>query len=107
MPAYGFKALVSVEQWTAPPFACVHARAQYTHSDAAEGGDNIQLEFNMWMNREGVTNRLSFDTLSSGKGAVPTVAKASMNCGFVRPQETEPPRISGVSPSMWSWSGTL
>jgi alpha-1,3-glucan synthase len=111
MEAYGFKALVPVNQWVAPLPALTKFLPGHDARIHAESGDtnattvDISLEFSTAMDCTSVTSSISFNMSSSGKGSNPSVQKASVSCGTVT--NPDPSRIPGGEVSQWAWSATL
>ncbi|KAG5635486.1 hypothetical protein H0H81_011072, partial [Sphagnurus paluster] len=106
---FGFKALVPVAQWTAPPPALTKFtpghdnRISVTPTDVNATTVDISLQFNVDMDCNSVTQSMSFNMSSSGKGGPPTVT--NVQCANIA--SPEPANIPGVSTSQWSWSATL
>ncbi|KDQ60792.1 glycosyltransferase family 5 protein [Jaapia argillacea MUCL 33604] len=111
MDPYGYKALVPVSEWVAPPPALTKFSPGHDARIQAEAGDTnattvqISLEFNVAMNCDSVSSNLSFNMSSSGHGGAPTFDKTAVVCGAVT--NPDPARISGAQTSAWSWSVTL
>jgi alpha-1,3-glucan synthase len=111
MDPFGFKAFVPVNEWVPPPpqltkFIPGHdARIQAEAGDANATTLDITLEFNVAMSCDGVTNALTFNMSSSGKGGIPTIQQSSIQCGTVN--NPDPPMITAAGTSAWSWSATL
>ncbi|KAI0079915.1 glycoside hydrolase family 13 and glycosyltransferase family 5 protein [Panus rudis PR-1116 ss-1] len=111
MDAYSFKALVPVDQWVSPLPMVTKFNPGHDARMHAESGDtnattlDISFEFNLEMNCNSVTNSISFNVSSSGKGGNPTINQNSIKCGKV--ENTPATVVSGVDPSAWSWSATL
>ncbi|KAI0950602.1 hypothetical protein AcV7_009015 [Taiwanofungus camphoratus] len=111
MPPFGFKALVPVNEWVAPPPALTRFSPGHDARITAEAGQtnatvlDISLEFNVEMSCDSVTNSLTLNMSSSGNGTTPTIDQSSIKCAAVT--GTEPIQVSGVSTSVWSWSATL
>ncbi|TFK76403.1 hypothetical protein BDN72DRAFT_234531 [Pluteus cervinus] len=109
MEGYGFKALVPIAEWVPPPPALTafnpghDARLLVNPGDANATNVDISIEFNTEMGCDSVTNSMSFNMSSSGKGGPPSVS--NVQCGAV----TDPPdsRVAGGSVSTWKWSATL
>lgn len=109
MPPFGFKALVPISQWVGPlpqitRFLPGHdARIQAEEGQANATTVEIQIEFNMEMSCDSVTQSIKLTMASSGHGAAPTISQHS--CATL---PTQPPsEMVGVEPSLWSWRGTL
>lgn len=107
--AYGFKALVPVAQWTAPPPVLTKFVPGHDNRILANAGDvnattvDISLEFNVVMSCDSVTNSVSFNMSSSNKGSNPTIS--NVTCGAV--SNPDPAKITSVGVSAWAWSATL
>lgn len=111
MDTYGIKALVLQSEWVSPPpmltrFLPGHdARIQVTPGDTNATTIDIVLEFNVPMSCTSITSSLKFNMSSSGIGGQPVLDSSTVVCGTPTNPVTSP--ISGVSPSTFSWSGTL
>jgi alpha-1,3-glucan synthase len=111
LDAYSFKALVPLESWVPPLPMMTKFSPGHDQRILAEAGDpnatdiNIAFEFNVEMNCDSVTNGLSFQMSSSGKGSNPTFDPNRVKCGAVL--DPDPVKISGAEISAWSWSVTL
>ncbi|KNZ71786.1 Cell wall alpha-1,3-glucan synthase mok13 [Termitomyces sp. J132] len=109
MDAFSFKALVPVDQWTAPLPALTKFVPGHDHRILVKEGDinattvDISLEFNAAMDCDSVTNSISFNMSSSGIGTAPTIT--NVHCGTVDNPDTS--NLPGVSTSQWAWSATL
>lgn len=109
LDGYAFKALVPVAQWTAPLPALTKFTPGHDYRLLANSSDvnattiDISLEFNTAMDCTSVTNSLSLNISSSGKGGTPSVN--GVQCGAV--QNPDPSIIQGSSISAWKWSATL
>ncbi|KAF8654127.1 hypothetical protein AX16_003658 [Volvariella volvacea WC 439] len=109
MDPYSFKALVPVEQWVSPQPAITRFEPGHDHRIIVNPGDinattvDIALEFNMPMVCDGVTDAISFNMSSSGRGSAPTIT--NVQCGNVT--DADPSRIPGGDVSVWRWSATL
>lgn len=109
MDGFGFKALVPVAQWTAPLPALTKFVPGHDHRILVNSSDtnattvDISLEFNTAMSCSSVTDSMSFNLSSSGKGG--NISVGNVNCGNVTNKDT--PRFSGGSVSVWAWSATL
>ncbi|KAJ3541757.1 hypothetical protein NM688_g6042 [Phlebia brevispora] len=108
---FGFVALVEEERWVGPsPMitkflpghdARIHAESTDTNATTID----ISLEFNVAMDCDSVTNSISFNMSSSGKGGTPSLNTGSVQCGNV--SNPDPMSIYGADTSAWSWSATL
>ncbi|KII88464.1 glycosyltransferase family 5 protein [Plicaturopsis crispa FD-325 SS-3] len=111
MEGFGFKALVLSTDWVAAPPALTKflpghdARINVESGSANATSVDITFEFNQEMSCTSVTNSLSFNMSSSGKGGSPSVNANSVKCQAV--SNPDPARISGGDTSAWSWSGTI
>jgi alpha-1,3-glucan synthase len=111
MEPYGFKALVPEGIWVAPPpaltkFVPGHDARIRAEADSANATNvDVRFEFNVEMNCDSVTNSLSLNMSSSGKGSTPKVNRGSIRCAAV--SSPDPARIPGGSISLWSWSATI
>ncbi|KAF8964043.1 modular protein with glycoside hydrolase family 13 and glycosyltransferase family 5 domains [Flammula alnicola] len=109
MDPFSFKAFVPLDQWTAPPPAITRftpghdARLLALPGDANATTVDISFEFNTPMVCEGITQSISFNMSSSGKGGSPSVG--NVKCGAVQSQNTS--SLSGVTFSTYAWSATL
>lgn len=109
MGPFSFKAFVPIDQWTAPPpyitrFVPGHdARLLANAGDVNATTIDISFEFNTAMDCQGVTNSISFNMSSSGKGGAPTITNP--HCGAVQSQNTS--TLSAVATSTFAWFGTL
>lgn len=107
MDPLGFKALVPIEQWVAPPpmltrFLPGHdARIHAEKGDANATTQDISLEFNTVMDCDSITQGITLTMV--GSGAAPTIANAK--CQILT--NVGPPRIPGVSVSQFQWKATL
>ncbi|CAL1704520.1 unnamed protein product [Somion occarium] len=110
IPPYGFKALVPSTEWVGPQPALTKFTPGHDARLIAEPGDanattiDITLEFNVEMDCPTVTQSLSFNVSSSGKGGNPTLDANSVKCQTTKGPE---PLVPGVDASQWTWSGTL
>jgi len=111
MDPYGFKAFVPVAQWVPPLPALTKFIPGHDARIHVEAGDvnattvNIAFEFDTQMSCDSVTNSMTFNMSSSGKGGAPTVQQGSVVCGNVN--NPDPSMIQGGSTSAWSWAATL
>lgn len=109
MDPYGFKVLVPQEQWiahlpTITKFIPGHDQRILADSkDVNASTVNITLEFNIPMDCQGVTDSITLNVTSSGKGGQPNIT--NVKCGTV--SNPDPAKIVGVDVSSWSWSATL
>lgn len=109
MDGYGYKALVPVDQWTAPLPAITKFSPGHDHRILVNPTDvnattvDISLEFNVAMNCDSVTQSVTLDMASSGKGGIPKLTNVS--CGVVA--KPDPSRLPGGAASIWAWSATL
>lgn len=109
MEPYGFKALVPVEQWVPQLPAITKFIPGHDHRIMAKTGEpnattvDVTLEFNVPMDCDGVTQSISLNMTSSGKGGQPTIT--NVKCGAV--SNPDPAKIVGADVSVWSWSATL
>lgn len=109
MEPYGFKALVPTNQWVPHLPAITKFSPGHDHRILANAGDvnattvDITLEFNVPMDCQGVSQSVSLNMTSSGKGGQPTVT--NVRCGAV--SNPDPAKIVGADVSAWSWSATL
>ncbi|KAF9464738.1 modular protein with glycoside hydrolase family 13 and glycosyltransferase family 5 domains [Collybia nuda] len=109
MDGYGYKALVPVDQWTAPLPAITKFIPGHDHRILSNPTDvnattiDISLEFNVAMDCDSVTQSISLDMTSSGKGGAPKLT--NVNCGAVA--KPDPARLPGGAASIWAWSATL
>lgn len=109
MAPFSFKAFVPVAQWTPPPpyitrFVPGHdTRLQANAGDVNATTVDISFEFNTAMNCNAVTQSISLNISSSGKGGIPSIT--NVNCGAAQSQNTS--TLSAVSFTTWSWSATL
>ncbi|CAA7271667.1 unnamed protein product [Cyclocybe aegerita] len=108
MEPFSFKALVPINQWTAPlpvitKFTPGHdARLLVNEGDTNATTVDIRFEFNMPMSCTGVTQSITLKMDSSGHGSNPTIG--SVNCDSMAPTAG---RIAGAAASTWYWSATL
>jgi alpha-1,3-glucan synthase len=105
MNSYGFKALVPVNEWTAPlpfitQFTPGHDYRLLSGPGDANSSVNIAFEFNVVMNCNAVTTSITLNMSSSGQNGTPTIG--NVQCNTISPANT-----SGIFPSIWSWSATL
>jgi alpha-1,3-glucan synthase len=111
MEAYGFKALVPESSWLQPQPALTGFSPGHDARIRVDPGDNnasrvdVRLEFSVEMNCQSVTNALSFNMSSSGKGGNPSIDGSSVQCAPVT--DAEPAKIPGASISVWAWSATI
>ncbi len=111
MEPYSFKMFVPQDQWVAMPpqitkFKPGHdARIIVDPSAANATTIDISLEFNVAMDCNGLTQAISVNMSSSGKGGNPTIDPNSVNCGNV----TNPaqPELPGMGPSVFFWNATV
>lgn len=110
MEAFSFKALVPVDQWTAPLPILTKFVPGHDHrilvnneNDVNATTVDISLEFNVAMDCDSVTSSLSFNMSSSGVGTAPTIT--NVHCGAV--DNSDSSTIPGGSTSEWAWSATL
>ncbi|KAH8833661.1 modular protein with glycoside hydrolase family 13 and glycosyltransferase family 5 domains [Flagelloscypha sp. PMI_526] len=109
MEGFGFKAIVAEADWTAPLPALTKFSPGHDHrilnngTAGSTGNVDIVFEFNVEMNCDSVTNSISMQMASSGKGGKPTLGKAT--CGAVA--KPDPAKISGDAQSAWSWAATV
>ncbi|KAE9409703.1 modular protein with glycoside hydrolase family 13 and glycosyltransferase family 5 domains [Gymnopus androsaceus JB14] len=109
MVPYGFKALVPVSQWTAPPPALTAFNPGHDARILAKPGDanattvDISLEFNTEMDCNSVTNSISMNMSSSISVSTPSIT--NVNCGALTNAATG--NIQGVSQTVWVWNATL
>lgn len=109
--AYGFKALVPVSSWVSPLPIMTKFTPGHDHRIMVAAGDpnatniDVSFEYNIEMDCNSLTNALTFQTSSSGKGGNVTVDPNSIKCGAV--QNPDPALIFATQTSVWSWSGTL
>ncbi|KIY70932.1 glycosyltransferase family 5 protein [Cylindrobasidium torrendii FP15055 ss-10] len=108
MDAFGFKALVPVAQWVDPPVAITRflpghdARLLTVDGDDNSTTVDISLEFNTAMDCDSVTNSISLEMDSSGKGNAPSITNIACQtsagaAGIVQ----------GASTTQWVWNATL
>ncbi|KAF9454524.1 glycosyltransferase family 5 protein [Macrolepiota fuliginosa MF-IS2] len=109
MDPYGFKVLVPVAQWV-PQLPAItkfipghDQRIMANASDTNATTVDISLEFNIPMDCNGVTQSISLNVTSSGKGGQPTIT--NVKCGAVA--NPDPVKVVGADGSTWSWSATL
>ncbi|TDL24794.1 glycoside hydrolase family 13/glycosyltransferase family 5 protein [Rickenella mellea] len=111
MDPYGFKLLVPQAAWVPPPpaltkFSPGHdARIKAESTDVNATTIDISLEFNVPMNCDSVTNSLSFNVSSSGKGGPPTLDKTTVKCTNMT--GVPPSIVQGAAASAWQWNATL
>jgi alpha-1,3-glucan synthase len=111
MDPYGFKALVPLDEWVPPPPALTKFKPGHDARLHVEAGDanattvDISFEFNTEMSCDSVTNAMTFNMSSSGKGGNPSVQPGSIVCGAVT--NPDPSNLPGGSTSVWAWSATL
>jgi len=103
MDPFGFKLLVPVADWLAPPqmitkFTPGHDARILSNSTTVD----ITLEFNTAMVCDGVTNAIKLNMASSGKGGTPTIG--NVRCDATKGQAG---RLPGAPVSAWYWSATL
>ncbi|PBK78186.1 modular protein with glycoside hydrolase family 13 and glycosyltransferase family 5 domains [Armillaria solidipes] len=109
MDAYGFKALVPVAQWVAPPLSMTAFNPGHDHRLLAEDGQtnattvDISIEFNAVLDCGEVTNAISLNMSSSGKGSTPSIT--NVNCQSI--SNAPASIIQGGSTSAWEWTATL
>lgn len=108
-PPYGFKLFVPEDEWTGPVpqitrFVPGHdARIQAEQGDTNATTVDIQIEFNVEMSCDSVTNAVKLGMASSGHGGTPTIG--SHSCAKVT--DAEQSDVVGVEPSAWYWKATL
>ena len=108
---YSFKALVPATSWVPPLPMMTKFSPGHDHRIQTVAGDpnatnvDISFEYNVAMNCDSITNGLTFQMSSSGKGGNVTFNAANVQCGAV--QNPDPVRIPGSETSAWSWSVTL
>lgn len=106
---HGFKALVPVAQWVGPLPTMTKFSPGHDHRILANAGDvnattvDISIEFDQTMNCDSVTNSITLDMASSGKGSTPKITSINCQNGITG----DPSKLSGGSTSQWSWSATL
>jgi alpha-1,3-glucan synthase len=103
MDPFGFKLLVPVAEWLAPPpmitkFTPGHDARILSNSTTV----GVTLEFNTAMSCDGVTNAITLNMTSSGKGGTPTIGNVRCDATTGRTG-----RLPGAPVSAWYWSGTL
>lgn len=109
MDPYGFKALVPVAQWVAPLPSITKFTPGHDNRILANQGDpnattvNIALEFNVPMDCNSVTQSVSLNVSSSGKGGTPAIT--NVQCNAVT--NPDPAKIVGADVSNWTWTGTV
>ncbi len=109
MDAYGFKALVPVAQWVAPPLTMTAFNPGHDYRLLAEDGQtnattvDISIEFNAVLDCGEVTNAISLNMSSSGKGSTPSIT--NVNCQSI--SNAPASIIQGGSTSAWEWTATL
>lgn len=104
MQAYGFKALVPADEWSPPTPALT--RFLPGHDARLDGSSTtipITLEFNTVMECSSVTQSITIEVQSSGKGS--TVTQSQPNCSPIA--NGEPNLVPGGDVSVWGWSTTL
>ncbi|TFY76274.1 hypothetical protein EWM64_g7737 [Hericium alpestre] len=108
MVPYGFKALVPSTEWVAPRPALTRFLPGHDarlDSSVNSSSITISFEFNSVMDCGSVSDALSFNMSSSGKGSNPTFDKNAVKCQAIN--NAPPVQIPGDTPSAWSWSATL
>lgn len=109
MEPFSFKAFVPLAQWTAPPpyitrFVPGHdARLLANAGDVNATTVDISFEFNTIMDCNAVTQSISLNMSSSGKGGTPSIT--AVNCGAAQSQNTS--TLTGGSTTVWAWHATL
>lgn len=103
MDPWGFKLLIPVAEWIAPPpvitkFTPGHDARLLSNVTTV----NIAFEFNTAMNCDGVTGAISFNVGSSGTGGTPTIG--SVKCDAMTGTKG---KLPGAPISAWYWSATL
>lgn len=107
MDPLGFKALVPIDQWVAPPpmltrFLPGHdARIPVTKDQTNATTLDITLEYSTPMVCDSITKAISFTMVGSGSAPTLTNAKCSALTNVPAP------RIPGVSVSQYQWTATL
>ncbi|EAU88623.2 alpha-1,3-glucan synthase [Coprinopsis cinerea okayama7 len=107
MEAYSFKALVPISEWRPPTPALTKFTPGHDSrilvSDGNATSIPISLEFNTIMECESVTNSVTIEVQSSGRGG--TVTRSTPQCAPVT--NPDPNQLPGGDVSVWSWSTTL
>ncbi|KAF7778692.1 CAZyme family GH13 [Agaricus bisporus var. burnettii] len=109
MEPYGFKVLVPQEQWVAHPPTITKFNPGHDHRLLVDPNDvnattvDVSIEFNIPMDCQGVTDSITLNATTSGKGGQPSIT--NVKCGTV--SNPDPAKIVGVDVSSWSWSATL
>jgi alpha-1,3-glucan synthase len=103
MDPFGFKLLVPAIDWVPPPpmatkFTPGHDARILSNSTTV----SIAFEFNTAMSCDGVTNAITLNMASSGKGGTPTIG--NVQCGTTNGQTG---RLPGAPVSAWYLSATL
>ncbi|THH17817.1 hypothetical protein EW146_g3074 [Bondarzewia mesenterica] len=108
MDPYGFKVLVPADEWVGPrPALTTFLPGHDARIDSSANSSTVtvRFEFNMAMDCNSVTNSLSLNMSSSGKGSTPTFSQSAVTCGNVtNPASTVLP---GDMTSAWYWSVEL
>lgn len=109
MQAYGFKALVPIDQWVERSPSLTKFSPGHDHRILAQDDDvnattvDISLEFDTIMDCDSVTKSISFNMSSSGSStSAPSIT--AVNCATVVGVASQ---IQGGSTSKWAWSATL
>ena len=103
MDPYGFKMLVPLAEWVAPPPRITKFTPGHDARILSNGTTiGITFEFNTAMSCDGVTNAIALNVASSGKGGTPTIG--NVQCGTTTGQVG---KLPGAPISAWDWSATL
>jgi len=108
MEGFGFKALVPIDHWTPSlpaltKFSPGHDHRILANLTTQNMAIDISLEFDVEMDCASVTQSISLNLTSSGKGGTPIID--NVTCGTIA--NPDPARLPGSSTSVWSWSATL
>jgi alpha-1,3-glucan synthase len=111
LEGYGFKALVPEAEWVPPRPALTRFLPGHDARILVEPGEinatslDITLEFSVEMNCDSVTNSLSLNVSSSGKGGIPSIDRNSIKCSsMISPIAVSVP---GSATSAWFWSAQI
>ena len=109
MEPFGFKMLVPSDQWVPMPpqltkFVPGHDARIIVDPDHTNATTvDISFEFSLPMDCDSITQAVSFNMSSSGKGSIPTIS--NVNCGNVTNPDVQ--LIQSMSSGVFFWNATL
>ncbi len=111
MQPYDFKSLVPTDVLVPPTPALTKftpghdARIEVTPDNQNPNSINVQIEFSDLMDCNSVTQSITLNLTSSGKGSTPSVNSGSVQCQTVT--NPDPAVVLGATVSAWYWKATI